>query len=636
MFQSFAEKSSPGAGAERLQQLRAELAQQKLAGFVVPHADEHQGESLPEAAERLAWLTGFTGSAGMAIVLNDRAALFVDGRYTLQAGGQVDPQSYEIVDPATTPPAKWLAANLSAGDRIGYDPWLMTIAEARRFAETCEDEKSTFVALGENPIDRLWSNRPAAPIGAVELHPLEYSGKSAAAKIAELQKALADKKLDATVLTLPDSIAWLLNIRGSDVAHSPAPLAFAIVPHVGKPGLYIDAAKLSNAVRAALAEIAEIDAPDQFETGLKKLASAGSRVSIDPKTAAEAIDWLLEDGGATIVEGSDPIILPKARKNESELAGSRQAHIRDGAAMVRFLAWLDRNAPDGKIDEIAAVTRLEELRAETAKADGSELVDISFDAIAGAGSNGAIVHYRVNQETTRVLEDGSLFLIDSGGQYRDGTTDITRTIAIGVPSAEMRNRFTLVLKGHIALAMARFPSGTIGAQLDAFARQAMWQAGFDFAHGTGHGVGSFLSVHEGPARIAKTGTVPLEAGMILSNEPGYYKNGEYGIRIENLIAVMPPSPIAGGDQAMHAFETISLCPIDRLLIDLSLLSAEEIAWLDAYHAQLMPALEHLLDKSEREWLAAASQPLAMTARPRAGARTRRTARPSARWVKRGR
>jgi len=634
MFQSFNEQSDPEAGTERLKRLRTDLAQDKLTGFIIPHADEHQSEYLPAAAERLGWLTGFTGSAGMAIVLNDRAALFVDGRYTLQAGGQVDPLAFEVLDSMATSPTRWLAARLTPGDRIGYDPWLMSIAEARRLAETCEAAGATFVALAKNPLDRLWSDRPAPPIGAVELHRLDFAGKPSATKIAEIQDVLTRDKIDAAVLTLPDSIAWLFNIRGADVAHNPAPLAFAIVPKAGKPGLYIDSRKLTNKVRASLAEITELGEPNQFETALKELASA--RVLLDPKTAAEAIDWMLEDGGATIVEGTDPAILPKARKNHSELSGSRRAHIRDGAAMVRFLAWLERTAPDDKLDEIAAVTRLEELRAETAKADGSELADISFDTIAGAGPNGAIVHYRVSDKTSRRLEDGTLFILDSGGQYRDGTTDITRTLVIGEPTPEMRNRFTLVLKGHIAVATARFPAGTNGAQLDAFARQALWRDGFDFAHGTGHGVGSFLSVHEGPARIAKTGTVPLEAGMILSNEPGYYKEGEYGIRIENLIAVTPLSPIAGGDQEMHEFETLSLCPIDRNLIELSLLSAGEIAWLDAYHARLLPALGHLLDKREQAWLTEATQPLGSPAPPRASARQRRNARPSARWTKRQR
>ena len=634
MFQTFDDRSDPNSGAERLSQLRAELARHKLTGFVVPHADEHQSETLPASAERLAWLTGFTGSAGMAVVLKDQAGLFVDGRYTIQAGGQVDTKAFEIVDLIGAPPSKWLAEKLSAGDRIGYDPWLMTAAEVRRFVETCEAAGATFVAVAKNPLDHIWTDQPPAPMGAVNLHPLDYAGQSASAKIAEIQEALSRGKADSAILTLPDSIAWAFNIRGSDIARNPVALAYAIVPRTGMPGLFIDGRKLSDKVRASLSEIVEIYEPNQFNPVLKVLGKEGARVLFDPRSAAEIIEWTLEDGGATIVEGPDPVILLKARKNETELAGARRAHIRDGAAMVRFLAWLDKTAPDKKLDEIAAVSKLEELRTDTAGSDGSALADISFYTIAGAGPNGAIVHYRVTEKTSRRLESGALFLVDSGGQYRDGTTDITRTVAIGAPSDEMRDRFTRVLKGHIAVATARFPAGTTGAQLDGFARQALWQGGFDFAHGTGHGVGSFLSVHEGPAHIAKTATVALEAGMIVSNEPGYYKEGEYGIRIENLLAVTPGEEIEGGEHAMHAFETLSLCPIDSNLIEHSLLSAEEIAWLNAYHARLSPALNHLLDKEEQAWLAEATKPLAPSAPQRSGTRTRRTTRSSPRRVKR--
>ena len=609
MYQSFDDHTDPEAGSGRLGQLREELARQDLTGFVVPHADEHQSEYLPAAAERLAWLTGFTGSAGMAIVLRDRAALFVDGRYTLQAGTQVDSDAFEIVDLIGAPPTKWILDKLSNKDRIGYDPWLMTVAQIRRFAEACEQAGAAFVPLDENPVDRLWSARPAPPIGAVSLHPLDCAGETAATKIAAIREILAEKSLDATVLTQADSIAWLFNIRGADIAHNPVPLSFAVLPREGKPRLFIDGRKLSNAVRDHLAEFVDIGEADHFVPGLEALGHDGAKVLLDPQTAADAIGKVLTESGAVIVEGTDPVVLPKARKNATELAGARRAHIRDGAAMVRFLAWLDRTAPGGKLDEIAAATRLEELRADTARRDNAELAEISFDTIAGAGPNGAIVHYRVTSKTSRRLEPGTLFLVDSGGQYRDGTTDITRTVAIGTPGEEMRNRFTRVLKGHIAIATARFPVGTTGAQIDALARLALWRAGLDFDHGTGHGVGSYLSVHEGPARIAKSGAVPLEIGMIVSNEPGYYKAGEYGIRIENLEIVTPPAEIPGGEREMLGFETPTLCPIDRQLIEPSLLTGDEIAWLDAYHARLSPALDHLLDDEERAWLKHVTRPL---------------------------
>ncbi len=594
----------------RTARLRKELAKSGLTGFVIPHADEHQSEYLPPAAERLAWLTGFTGSAGIAIVLADTAAIFVDGRYTLQVRNETDAALFTPEHVSETPPTKWLAQHLKAGDHIGYDPWLMTVAEVRRYAETCTAAGAELVAVDVNPIDTIWEDRPSPPLGAVSLQPLELAGEASSEKIARLQRAIAEKKADAAVLGQANSVAWTFNIRGGDIAHNPVALAFTILPATGRPTVFIDGRKLSNAVRDALSDLAEIEEPDAFARRLAQLGETKARVMLDPQATADAIAAVIRENGGTVIDAADPAVLPKARKNATELAGTRRAHIRDGAAMVRFLAWLDRVGPTGTIDEIAAVEKLREFRAETAKKDGSELVDVSFDTISGAGPNGAIVHYRVSPATSLPIKPDMLYLVDSGAQYRDGTTDITRTVPIGTPTDEMRDRFTRVLRGMIAVATARFPVGATGAQLDTLARHWLWQAGLDFDHGTGHGVGAFLSVHEGPARISKLGNTPLEPGMILSDEPGYYKTGAFGIRIENLVVVTPPAQIAGGDRPMMGFETLTFAPIDRRLIVPSLMSADEIAWLDAYHAGLPAKLGHLLDDGEKAWLAAAIKPLA--------------------------
>ena len=598
---------------DRLARLRAELAREGLSGFIVPHADEHQSEYLPASAERLAWLTGFTGSAGTAIVLATRAAVFVDGRYTLQVASEVDADLFAHVHLVETPPSQWLKANAASGDRIGYDPWLMTAAEIRRLEAACAAVGAELVAVAANPVDRIWTDRPAPPTGAVSLHPVALAGETAEDKIARLQALLAEDKADAAVLGQADSIAWTFNLRGADIAHNPVALAWAILPRAGKPTLFIDGRKLSNTVRDALSALADISEPSRLDDALAALGRDKATVLIEPRATAIAVANAISAAGGTVIDGADPVSLPKARKNATEIAGSHSAHVRDGAAMVRFLAWLDAGAASGTVDELAAADRLAAFRAETAKADGSELVDLSFDTISGAGPNGAIVHYRVSPATNRRLESGSLYLVDSGAQYRDGTTDITRTVAIGTPDAEMRDRFTRVLKGHIAVASARFPAGTTGVMLDAYARRPLWEAGLDFDHGTGHGIGSFLSVHEGPASISKRGDVPFEPGMILSDEPGYYKTGAWGIRIENLILVTPPSAIPGGERPMLGFETLTLCPIDRRLIDTALLTREEIAWVDAYHARLSPELGHLLADDEQTWLAEATRPLAVLA-----------------------
>ncbi|MCX5497121.1 aminopeptidase P family protein [Kaistia dalseonensis] len=610
MFQNFDAPSRAEPISGRLVALRARLADAGLTGFLVPHADEYQGEYIPASAERLAWLTGFTGSAGAAVVLANEAAVFVDGRYTLQARNQMDSADFSPESLIDNPPHAWLKGRLKKGDRLGYDPRLLTLAETRRFESACAAAGAAFVALDENPIDAIWADRPAPPLAQVSIQPDELAGETASAKIERLRTILAEKDVAAAIIAQSDSIAWTFNIRGADVPHNPVALSYALLRREGPPTLYMDGRKLSNAVRDALAGLADIKEERALLGDLAALGREGARVLADPQSTPAILAQALTEANGTIVEGSDPAVLPKARKNAIELDGSRRAHRRDGVAVTRFLAWFNQNAGRTPLTEIAVARKLEAFRAETGAEDGMPLLDLSFDTIAGTGPDGAIVHYRVNEATDRALENDTLFLIDSGAQFRDGTTDITRTIAIGTPTDEMRQRFTLVLKGHIALATARFPKGTTGAQLDTLARHALWQAGLDFDHGTGHGVGVFLSVHEGPARISKSGTVPLEPGMILSNEPGYYKTDSFGIRIENLIVVTPPAPIEGGEREMLGFETITLAPIDRRLVDTTLLSRAEIAWFDAYHARVREALAPSLSGEALDFLVASTQPLA--------------------------
>ena len=590
--------------AERLARLRHELTARGLDGFVVPRSDEHQGEYVPPRGQRLAWLTGFTGSAGLAVVLPGRAALFVDGRYTLQAAQQVDGGLFEIHHLIDEPPARWIGAALSAGAVLGYDPWLHTPQEVERFRAAAEKAGASLRAVAANPLDRVWPGQPAAPLAPVVPHAEEFAGESAQSKRARLARGLADEGVAAAVLTMPESIAWLLNIRGGDVPHTPLPLSFAILRADAGVTLFIDRRKLAPGLDRHLGNSVAIAAPDQLGPALDALAGEGGLVQADPASAASWIFDRLEKAGARIHRAPDPCVLPKACKNSVEVDGTRAAHRRDGAALTRFLAWLMQEAPEGGLSEIAASDRLEAFRRE-----GEYFRDLSFPTISGAGSNGAIVHYRAVPETEKRLEPGTLYLLDSGAQYLDGTTDVTRTVAIGEPSDEMRDRFTRVLKGHIALALARFPKGTTGTQLDGFARRGLWQAGLDYDHGTGHGVGSYLGVHEGPQRISKApSTQPLLPGMIVSNEPGYYKTGAYGIRIENLVLVQPSNGAA--EREMLGFETLTLAPIDRALVDPSLLDDDEIAWLDAYHAHVCETLTPLVDPATARWLAAATQPLA--------------------------
>jgi Xaa-Pro aminopeptidase len=601
-FQTFDDPSERAATAARIKALRAELEKRGLDGFVVPRADRHQNEYLPASEERLAWLTGFTGSAGAAVVLAERATVFVDGRYTVQADGQVEKSVFAIEHLIDNSPPQWLEQNLKSGARIGYDPWLHTSEGTERLRKACASAGAELVPVDGNPIDALWTGRPAPPAGAVSLRAAEFAGESGASKTARVQAELVKLRADVAVVSDPQNVAWLFNIRGSDVAHTPVALAFALVPREGKPSLYIEPGKLDNKVRHALEEVAAVRAPNELERDLTQLK--GKTVRLDLASAAEALTRLVKDSGGKPVAGADPIALMKAVKNHAEIAGSRAAHKRDGVAMARFLAWFDAEAPKSKLTEIDAVEALESFRRESGK-----LKDISFSTIAGSGPNGAIVHYRVTRASNRKMGKDELFLIDSGGQYEDGTTDITRTVAVGKPSEEMRDRFTRVLKGHIAIATAVFPENTSGAQLDPLARTALWQAGLDFDHGTGHGVGSYLSVHEGPARISKLGTVALRRGMILSNEPGYYKTAAYGIRIENLVLVIAAPEPSGAEKPVNAFETLTLSPIDRRLIDTRMLSSKEHAWVDSYHARVKDVLDPLLDKPTREWLAAATTPL---------------------------
>ena len=600
-FQSFASRGGPAHGAERTLALRAELGRLGLAGFIVPRADRHQNENVPESDERLLWLTGFSGSAGLAIVLQDKAALFVDGRYTLQAPAQVDMTSYQPLNIAESAPTDWIEANLKRGDRLGFDPWLHTPDAVDRFSKACTKVGAELAPLENNPIDAIWTDRPTEPVGSVTAHPQRWAGESASAKIARVQADL--KAAEGLVVSDAHNVAWLFNIRGADVVHTPLPLSFAHVSKSGKPTLFVDSRKLSNAVRARLAEVADIEEPDRLLGFVGALGADGSRVAFDASTAPAILTQAFQRAGGEPAVGPDPITLMKACKNKVELAGARAAHVRDGAAMTRFLAWFEREAPRGGLTEISAAEALETFRRETGK-----LKDISFATIAAAGPHAAIPHYRVSEESNLKVGKG-LFLIDSGGQYEDGTTDITRTIAVGKPSREMRDRFTRVLKGHIAIARAVFPKGTTGAQIDAFARQALWRAGLDFDHGTGHGVGSYLSVHEGPQRIAKAGTAALAPGMIISNEPGYYAADRYGIRTENLV-VVEPRAVPGAEREMFGFETISLAPIDANLIDVRLLDEEEVAWLDAYHAKVRAALSPHVNRKTRSWLVQATRRLA--------------------------
>ncbi len=604
MFQTFEAATDPSQGVERVAALRQRMESEGLDGFLVPRADEHQGEYVAPSSERLQWLTGFTGSAGAALVMRERAIVFVDGRYTLQARAQVDASTFEIASLVDTPPAAWLTENGRPGMRIGFDPWLHTISEASSLMRS----GAQLVPLKHNPIDAIWTDRPAVPNGKIEIHPIGFAGELAKDKIARLSETLRVQGATHTVLTDPSSLAWLFNIRGNDVPHTPLALGFAILAAEGLPLLFLAKEKLTIETEAYLTQLADLYPPTSIEAELGRLAAGGARVALDPALAAEKFRMIVEQHGGTVVQAPEPTRLPRATKNAAELAGARAAHRRDGAAMARYLCWLDAQRP-GTTDEITAVTQLETFRRQTGDSVQMPLRDVSFPTISGAGPNGAVIHYRVTTRTNRQLGEGELYLVDSGGQYQDGTTDITRTIPVGTPSREMQERYTIVLKGLIAISMLRYPAGTRGMDIDAIARHAHWKHGLDYAHGTGHGVGSFLSVHEGPQRIAKTGTEKLLPGMILSNEPGYYKEGAYGIRLENLIVVTDVEEIEGGDIPMHGFETLTLVPFDRRLIVLDMLSEDERSWLDAYHARVLEEIGPMVDGEVAAWLEQATKSL---------------------------
>lgn len=604
MFQTFEIATDPVPASEKLRQLRDAMHRAQIHAYLIPRADEHQGEYVARSSERLQWLTGFSGSAGLAAVTRKSAALFVDGRYTVQARLETDDTLFDYPGLARDHLTDWLKSQLKSGDRVGFDPWLMTITQVEKLKAALEPSGIKLKPTARNLVDRIWGrDRPKLEMRPVTVHPLKYAGATPVTKLADVRATLKKNDTDFAVLTLPDSIAWLFNMRGSDIPHTPVVLSFAIIPRRGKAELFLASEKLKPDVKVALSKHAKLFSPDALQDRLKTRREKQERAQIDPATAPFWFHRVL-GSKKSYKSAADPCIALKAIKNAVEIQGSRTAHLRDGVAMARFLAWLAQSDSHEGLDEITVATRLEAFRQDT-----GALKDVSFDTISGSGPNGAIVHYRVNTQTNRAIKSGDLLLIDSGAQYVDGTTDITRTVAIGTPTRSMRLHYSLVLKGHVAISRARFPRGTRGVDLDPLARHALWQHGLDYDHGTGHGVGSFLSVHEGPQSISRAGLVALEPGMVLSNEPGYYKEGAYGIRIENLILVTEPNLPDGGDRAMMAFETLTLAPYDRALIDTSILTDDERHWVNAYHKRVFNALGSGLSRAEKIWLKAATEPL---------------------------
>lgn len=598
MFQDFEVKTRPQDGPPRLAALRAEMAKSGLDGFLVPRADRFQGEYVAPCDERLAWLTGFTGSAGFAAVLSEVAGVFVDGRYRVQVKAQTDPSVFTPVPWPETALEEWLIRELPQGGVVGFDPWLHTAAEVARLEAALAGRQISLRPVG-NLVDAIWADRPAAPVAPAVAWPEALAGRSAGEKLALVAEDLAARGEDAALITQPDSLCWLLNLRGGDVAHTPLMQAMGLLRRDGGLELFVEAAKLAGVVLPASVQV---QPPEALAT---VLAGAQGRVRVDEATAPAAATALLREAGAEVVAGRDPCLMPKARKHPAELAATRAAHLRDGAAVARFLHWFDLEAPKGGLTEIDAARALEGFRAET-----GALREISFDTISAAGAHAALPHYRVSEESNAPIRPGEVFLIDSGGQYEDGTTDITRTLAVGEVDAEVKGAFTQVLQGMIAVHRARFPRGVAGAHLDALARAPLWAAGRDFDHGTGHGVGVYLSVHEGPQRISRASTLPLEAGMILSNEPGYYREGAFGIRIENLVVVAEAPALPGGDdRAMLQFDNLTWAPIDRRMILTAMLAPWERDWLNAYHAEVLARIGPLVPEDTLGWLTAACAPI---------------------------
>ena len=609
MFQSFDTKSSPELAAQRVATLRASFDTLGIDGFLVPRADEYQGEYVPASAERLAWVTGFTGSAGIALIARDVAVIFVDGRYTTQLVEQVDLKVFTPGDLVGEPVHLWLPKNAPKGFRLGIDPWLHAGAEVKRLEKALAEVGGELVLLGANPLDAIWTDRPTEPLGPVVVQLESHAGQPALEKVATIAKLVEHKGAAAALINDPSSVAWIFNIRGSDVPHTPHPLARAIITSGGKAELFIDSRKVAGEAAAHLDALAKRREPSELLPAISALAAGGAKILVDPDSVSLALTTAIAVAGGVAVDAVDPARLPRAVKNRIELEGSAKAHVQDGVAMVEFLHWLDQQQP-GSLTEITAVKALEAARARVGESLQNPLKDVSFDTISGAGEHAAIMHYRVTTASDRPINGGEMFLIDSDAQYINGTTDITRTVAIGAVPEEQKRFFTLVLKGMIGISTARFPKGSRGCDLDPLARIALWKAGGDYAHGTGHGVGSYLSVHEGPQRIARLSTQELLPGMILSNEPGYYRPGSFGIRIENLIYVRDLEPVEGGDHLMMSFETLTWCPIDRRLILVDLLTTEERDWLNAYHATVREKLSPLISKPEvLSWLQQATQPV---------------------------
>ena len=604
MRQTFDEATDRSFGPKHVPLIRKAMADQGLDGFVVPHEDEHQNEYLPAANDRLAWATGFTGSAGAAVILKDKAAVFVDGRYTLQVRDQVDEAMFEIRDLVDGGVPAYLEAATAKGQAIGYDPRLHSPDALAHLRAAAAKAGAELRAVTLNPLDTAWGQaRPAQPAAPVVPHPITYAGETSISKRHRIGETLAARGAQAAVITAPASLAWLFNVRGGDVIRSPLPLGQAILNADGSARIFLDPAKITSDLPAWLGNEVRLEAPADLLQALADLR--GKAVLVDPGQSSAWYFEALGDAGANVVRGDDPCVLPRACKNAVEIEGTKRAHARDGAALTRFLHWVATEGQINPPDEIEAVTKLEGFRQESGL-----LKDLSFDTIAGAAANGAIVHYRPTERLNKRTEMGSLLLVDSGAQYLDGTTDVTRTVAIGEPTREMCERFTLVLKGHLALARVRFPVGTTGSALDVLARMALWAHGLDYDHGTGHGVGSYLGVHEGPHRIAKApNSVALRPGMIVSNEPGYYKEGAYGIRIETLQFVTEPAMIEGGDRPMLGFETLTLAPIDRRLVVKAMMTPEEIAQLSAYHARVLAIVGPQVPAEVAAWLKEACAPI---------------------------